>query len=59
MMGRKQIVKNTAEQDILSQLRFAYLENSPKVKRFFKRRMNKRYRNELKQEDMLLTFKVR
>lgn len=52
-MGRKQRVKNTAEQDILSQLRFAYLESKPKVKRFFKRRMNKRYRNELKQEDIM------
>lgn len=52
-MGRKQRIKNTAEQDILSQLKFAYLDNKPKVKRFFKRRMDRRYRNELKQEDLM------
>lgn len=49
--GRKQKVINGLEQDVLyGRHYFCYLDNIPGLVRWVKRKMNKRYRQELKEE---------
>jgi len=50
MMGRKQRLKNGVEYDLLSEVSYLYLQNHNKEKRFYKRAMNKRMRQESKQD---------
>lgn len=49
--GRKQKVINGLEQDVLyGRHYFCYLDNRPGLVRWVKRKMNKRYRQQLKEE---------
>lgn len=49
--GRKQKVINGLEMDVIyGRHYFCYMDNSPGLVRWVKRKMNKRYRQELKEE---------